>query len=136
MGRGYRTKPIMQSSTSSTSSGPKPIYANSTGCFNGDQCDLNDICQVLPTLKELYNAVVELRDVIDQLYPAIESYAPVVAAMTARTVVPPAFYVRIIWARQHPGQKFLNTARDITELKLIYADNGLDWTTDPFLSRE
>ena len=97
---------------------------------------MNDVCQVLPTLKELYNAVVELRDVIDQLYPVIESFAPVVAPMAARTMVPPFFYVRIIWAKQHPGKKFTNTVREITELKLIYADNGLDWMTDPYLSKD
>jgi hypothetical protein len=97
---------------------------------------LNDICQVLPTLKELYNAVQEIRDVVDTLFPIMKSYAPVEANMTARTVVPPAFYVRIIWAKQHPGRKFGNTTVENTELKLIYADIGLDWTTDPFLNKD
>jgi hypothetical protein len=72
---------------------------------------------------------------VDKYFPGTRLFAPFVSAMQATMTLSPALYTRMIWVLENKPNKFDKTSpADIYQLKDIYAQNGMDWTTDPVLN--
>jgi hypothetical protein len=76
-----------------------------------------------------------LREVVTKFFPNTIGYAQVIGDMGANSLVPPPFFVRLVWAKTHPGEKFTNSEYQQLEIIDIYLQNPpLDWHEDPYIT--
>jgi len=75
----------------------------------------------------------ELRNTVDFLFPAITAKAPFVAEMTARGYIPATYFVRYAWRQKYPGVVWTGTCIQAGQLKDLYLEFGLDFSTDAYV---
>jgi len=87
------------------------------------------------TLIDLLALANVTKQSIDRFFPALQLYAPFMSDMEATVAVSPALFTRITWAQRNKPSKYDKTSPiHIYQLKDIYAEYSLDWTTDPVLN--
>jgi len=84
--------------------------------------------EVLLALETLSQTILS---VVAQFFPAVTARARLIADMSASAGMPPIMFVRMYWAKKHPGLKFSNTEYEQLELIDIYLQfPPLDWRED------
>jgi hypothetical protein len=85
----------------------------------------------LEVLQALESLTRMMLSVVEQFFPAITARARLIGNMTATAGMPPIMFVRMYWAKKHPGVKFTNTEYEQLELIDIYLQfPPLDWRED------
>jgi len=81
--------------------------------------------------------VIESFDSMISILLTINQYAtPFVGSLTGTSAISPALAVRLIWIKQNEGEKFsITNPIHINQLKDIYLSIGIDWISDPILSK-
>jgi len=73
--------------------------------------------------------------VVSKFFPAITANARLIGDMTAIVGMSPVLFVRLYWAKQHPGVKFTNSEYEQLELIDIYLQfPPLDWREDQYIA--
>jgi hypothetical protein len=88
--------------------------------------------EVLQALNTLTNTILS---VVTQFFPAVTAKARLIGNMSAVAGMPPIIFVRMYWAKQHPGLKFTNTEYEQLELIDIYLQfPPLNWRDDQYIT--
>ena len=88
-------------------------------------------CDYTPILLQLDILTQEIAGVVGAFFPAVTARARLIGEMTATSNMPPIMFVRMYWAKQHPGQRWTNSEFEQLELIDIYLQfPPLDWHDD------
>lgn len=112
-----------------SSRNPRPIY--------GKRCDvIPDTCVADSVYLETLSTLMEsVREVVDKFFPKAIGYAQVIGELGAIGFVPPVIFVRFVWAKTHPGEKFTNSEYQQLEIIDIYLQNPpLNWREDTYIT--
>jgi hypothetical protein len=76
-----------------------------------------------------------VREVVNEFFPKWLGFAQVIGDMSAITTVSPPIFVRFVWAKTHPGEKYTNSEYQQLEIIDIYLQNPpLDWRDDKYIT--
>jgi hypothetical protein len=91
------------------------------------------ICDDSAKIEQLLALIDSLYATIEKLFPLIRITAKETAKISAKSMVTPALYVRLMWIEQHKGVRFIGSLVQLLQLKDNYFVVGEDWTQDKML---
>lgn len=113
-----------------TNRNPRPIYGKRCEVIPESTCVSDSV--YLETLSTLIDTV---REVVNEFFPKWTGFAQVIGEMGAISTVSPPIFVRFVWAKTHPGEKFTNSDYQQFEIIDIYLQNPpLEWRDDKYIT--
>lgn len=85
----------------------------------------------METLSKLVRAIAV---VVDKCYPAFVGYANVIGELSAECGLRPPLFTRLVWVKEHPGEKYTNSDYQQYEVIDIYLRFSLDWREDQYIT--
>lgn len=98
-----------------------------------NNCNQADTCLTGPTMTAFLGLLGELRHTVEFLFPTMTARAPFVAEMSARGYIPASYFVRYAWRQKYSGVVWTGTCIQAGQLKDLYLELGLDFSTDAYV---
>jgi hypothetical protein len=108
----------------------RPVYGKRCLSAAGEGACVSDTVY-LEALNALIGAIAV---VVSKFFPSFTGYANIIGEMTAETAIPAPLFIRVIWVKEHPDQKYTNSEYQQYEVIDIYLRYGMDWREDPYLT--
>ena len=92
---------------------------------------MQSVCDYTPFMLALETLTKTISSIVAEFFPAVTARARLIGDMEATAGMPPIMFVRMYWAKQHPGQRWTNSEYEQLELIDIYLRfPPLDWHDD------
>jgi hypothetical protein len=77
--------------------------------------------------------VESTRGVIDKLFPAAQVKSVFITPLAARGGIPPIYFIRLAWRQKFKGVEWVGSCIQAGQLKDLYLEFGLDFSSDPYV---
>jgi len=112
-----------------TSGTAKLIY----GIGTKTACDPTVTCATGPLMMAFLQLVESTRGVVDKLFPAAHVTSKFITPLAARGSIPPLYFIRLAWRQKFKGVEWVGTCIQAGQLKDLYLEFGLDFSSDPYV---
>lgn len=85
-------------------------------------------------MESLSTLLTAITTVVSKFFPNFVGYATIIGEMSAECAMPAPLFMRVIWVKEHPDQKYTNSEYQQYEVIDIYLRYAMDWRADPYLT--